>query len=297
MLRQFSEMISWAQRRKSMLLYAQLMRLHRPVGIWLVMWPCFWGALIVYQEALSLRVLLLLLLEAALIRSVGCILNDIADRNFDQQVERTRNRPLASGALSLYDALVLLAFLLAVAAVIAKALNPILIWWGILAMIPIALYPLMKRITWWPQAFLGFTFNLGVFFAWGSAGRTPDLTALFLYLAAWCWTLGYDTIYGHQDKKDDAAIGVKSTALRFNQRPKSFIGFWYVGMLCCLYAVGLLESYGVLFFSGVLLCGIHLLWQVRLLNPDNPASCLSTFKSNQWLGGMVFLSIAAEILS
>jgi len=296
LLRQSSEMISWAQRRKSALLYLQLMRLHRPIGIWLVLWPCFWGAMIVYQGNPPLQVMLLLLIGATIVRSAGCILNDIADHKFDRQVLRTQTRPLASGALTLYDAWALLAFLLALATLVAKALNPILILWGAAALIPIAIYPLMKRITWWPQAFLGLTFNLGVFFVWGSAHHSPDLVALLLYLAALCWTLGYDTIYGHQDKKDDAAIGVKSTALRFNKTPKSFIGFWYVGMVCCLYAVGLLAGYGVVFFSGIALCAMHLLWQVRSLNPDNPASCLSIFKSNQWLGGMVFLSIAAEIL-
>ncbi len=268
------------------------MRLHQPVGIWLLLWPCLWSVALATHGA-PIVLLLLFSIGAVLMRSAGCIVNDIADRDIDRQVERTRTRPLASGELSLKQALALLAFLLAASACIALALGWATILWAALSLIPVMLYPWMKRITWWPQAFLGLTFNWGALLGWVAVNGTVQPPALALYIGGFFWTLGYDTIYAHQDKRDDALIGVKSTALKLGSHSKSAITAFYVCAILCWAAAGWLAHTGNLYFSVLMLCQLHLLHQACTVDLDSPASCRATFVSNTWLGLLLFIGTLA----
>lgn len=289
-------MMAMAQRHKLVNSYTMLMRLNRPVGIWLLMWPCWWGLVLASQNALPWHLLLLFALGAIIMRSAGCIINDLADRHFDAQVARTKTRPLASGEISPYQAIMLLASLLSLALLIVCSLHPNLFYWATGSLLLVGAYPFMKRITWWPQLFLGLTFNLGALFGWIAIYGEPALPAWLLYLAGIAWTVGYDTIYGHQDIEDDLQIGIKSTAILFGQHTKLLVGLWYSITVVALLACGYLMQYSMLYYMGIIACAIQLIWQVVSVRLDQPQHCLRAFKSNQWVGGIVFLTIAAEIL-
>ena len=265
-----------------------LMRLHQPVGIWLLLWPCWWAVALASGGRPSLWILLLFAIGAVAMRSAGCIVNDIADREFDRKVERTRLRPLASGEMGVKQALAWLVLLLAIALADAALLGPQVMLWAALALPLVAAYPFMKRISWWPQLFLGLTFNWGALAGWAAVRGAVELPALLLYAGGVCWTLGYDTIYAHQDKIDDARAGVKSTALRLGENTRRAVGWFYVlaVLLWCL--AGWVAQSGMGLFAFLALAQLHFAWQLCTVRLDDPASCRRVFVSNVRLGALVF---------
>ncbi len=266
--------------------YLRLMRLHQPVGNWLLLWPCWWSLALAGEK--RFLVYALFALGAVVMRSAGCIINDMADRNFDRQVERTKNRPLASGELSMRQAGMLLAVLLAIAFGIAVMLGREVVCWSALALPLVVLYPLMKRITWWPQLFLGLTFNWGALLGWVAVHGTLAWPALLLYAGCVFWTLGYDTIYAHQDKEDDIKAGVKSTALRLGRRTKLCVAGCYGIFISSLV---LLAPHAPPAWGLLLVLATQLFWQVWSVELDNPVSCKNIFITNQWVGVFPWLAM------
>lgn len=269
-----------------------LMRLHRPVGIWLLLWPCWWGLALAQDGSPDMMLMIVFAMGAVLMRSAGCIINDLTDRDIDIHVARTRNRPLASGALHPYIAYVWLAFLLSLSLLILTFLHPVLFWWSIGAMGLVVAYPWMKRITGWPQAFLGITFNIGALFGWIAVHGEPAMAAWLLYAAGICWTIGYDTLYAHQDKEDDYRVGVRSTAITFGAYSKHIIALFYASAWLLL-MTALWVSSPINLYQWLLLafCALHLVWQVAGVHLENPTDCLKRFKSNIGLGGVIFIAI------
>lgn len=270
--------------------YLQLMRLHQPTGIWLLLWPCWWGLALAAHPALPpLRLMALFALGAVLMRGAGCIVNDIWDREFDKQVERTKHRPIASGAISVRQALVFLFLLMIPAFAVMFALPPAA-WWLAIASLPLVMiYPLMKRITWWPQAFLGLTFNWGALMGWAAVRGQIELPALLLYAAGFFWTLGYDTIYAFQDRSDDIRAGVKSTARILAPYGRWPIFLFFACMLLLLFAAGYHARIGNAFHYGIFILASCLFWQAGQVTPELPSRCKSQFQAHGAFGGVVFL--------
>ncbi len=241
----------------------------------------------------ALPLLVLFAPGAVIMRGAGCIINDIIDRKIDAQVERTRNRPLASGELGLHHAFGLLAVLLVLGLVILLQLNSTAIIYGLVFFIPVVIYPFMKRYIAWPQAFLGITFNAGAIIGWAAVAGELEPPALLLYAACFFWTLGYDTIYAHQDRKYDAEIGVKSTAVSMGRHTKKYLALFYVIMVVLLFIAGRLayDGYNYIYISGLVLAAIHLAWQVLSVNLDKPEDCMRKFRSNGHFGWIVFIAI------
>lgn len=264
--------------------YAALTRITRPAGIWLLLWPCWWGVGLATPGAPDATQLLLFALGAACMRSAGCIVNDMADRRIDAQVTRTRARPLASGALGMADATLLLCLLLALALLIVLHIHPGLLPYAAGSLLLVAAYPFMKRITFWPQAFLGLTFNLGALLGWIAVTGEPGWPAVALYLAGICWTIGYDTIYAHQDIEDDLRIGVKSTAIRFGAYNRFWIALFYALTLSGWLLTAWLAGASALTLAGIGLGGAHLCWQAIRFRPRDGQRALRLFTSNQWVG-------------
>lgn len=264
--------------------YLRLMRLHQPVGIWLLLWPCWWSIALASHGYPSLKLLLLFAIGAVLMRSAGCIINDMADREFDKQVERTRTRPLASGELGMKQATILLCALLLCSLIIALLLGPAVMLWAALSLIPVAVYPFMKRISWWPQLFLGMTFNWGALMGWAAVRGAVDWPAVMLYIGGIFWTLGYDTIYAHQDKNDDQKIGIKSTALRLGENTKRAVAVFYALAVLCWLAAGNLALMHDSYYLLMIPVMVHFALQLRRLDIDNPLSCRQVFVSNVRLG-------------
>ena len=262
----------------------------------LLFWPCLWGLTIAHDFSENnltfFKFSFLFFLGAILMRSAGCIVNDILDRKIDLMVERTKNRPIASGQVSVERALVLSAILCLLAFLILIQFNQTTIILG-LASMPFAFsYPLMKRFTYWPQLFLGFTFNYGLIMAWVSLNDNLSLYPIIFYLGAIFWTLGYDTIYGFQDIKDDEIIGVKSTSIKFKKNPKFFIFLCYFFFYLSLITIGFLMTFSKFYFVFSLILFLQLFFfQVHLLDVDKPKDCIKRFKSNNILGFLVFINI------
>jgi len=270
--------------------YGLLARLDRPIGTWLLLIPCLWGLAIAGGTETMLWAPLFAI-GAIAMRGAGCTINDMADRDIDRLVERTRARPLASGRLGLREATVFLALQLGVgfvvllffpwtAAVIALCSMPFVI-----------AYPFMKRVTYWPQAFLGLTFNWGVLVGYAVVMDGLGLPALLLYMAGIAWTLGYDTIYAHQDKEDDALIGVKSSALALGDQTHAWLYGFYGVMLACLAGAGWAAGLGPLFYMALLPVAGVLAWQVHGLETDEPHDCLMRFRANRGLGLLVLVAL------
>ena len=277
-------------------LFIELTRLKKPIGFMLLFWPCIWGLTLVYDFNSSLNnyffFSLLFLAGSILMRSAGCIVNDIADKNFDQKVERTKNRPIASGKVSIKLALIYSIILCGLAFLVLINFNIFTIYMALLSM-PLAFaYPLMKRITYWPQLFLGITFNYGLVLAWISVSNDISLVAIAFYLGAIFWTLGYDTIYGFQDIKDDEIIGVKSTSIKFKNDPKKFLLFCYLVFIFSLIFVGIQMNFKLYYFVFLCLPAIQLfIFQIKKLDISNTNDCLNKFKSNNFLGIIILLNI------
>jgi 4-hydroxybenzoate polyprenyltransferase len=272
--------------------YAVLARWDRPIGSWLLLLPGWW-ALALAPGWPDLRLVALFALGAVAMRGAGCVINDLIDRDLDARVERTRQRPLASGRLGVPQALAFLALQALVGALVLLAFNRFAVVLALASLPLIVIYPLMKRITWWPQAFLGITFNWGALVGWAAATGELAAPALWLYAAGFFWTLGYDTIYAHQDKTDDALIGIKSTARRLGAAtPRWLWGFCGV-TLVLLAAAGWSAGLSPGFYLLLLAVAGHFAWQIRTLELDDPRSCLRRFRSNRDLGLLVCLAILA----
>ena len=281
---------------KNLKLFIELTRLDKPIGYMLLFWPCVWGLTLVYDFNSEIntyfKYLIFFLLGSILMRSAGCIVNDIADKKFDQKVERTKNRPIASEKISIKLALLYALVLCFCAFLILINFNLFTIVLA-LASMPFAFsYPLMKRFTYWPQLFLGITFNYGLVLAWISINNSISLTPILFYIGAIFWTLGYDTIYGYQDIKDDEIIGIKSTSIKFKNNPKTFLTLCYSFLLISLILIGVLMNFSNIFYLFLIIPFCHLFfYQINFLNTSKPESCLKIFKSNNILGLIVCVNI------
>ena len=277
-------------------LFIQLTRLNKPIGFMLLFWPCMWGLVIAYNFKFGLNNFffygILFLLGSVLMRSAGCIVNDIADKNYDKKVERTKHRPIASEKVSIKIAILYVLILCALAFLVLINFNHFTILMALISM-PLAFtYPLMKRFTYWPQLFLGITFNYGLVLAWISIKNDISLVPIVFYLGAIFWTLGYDTIYGYQDIKDDEIIGVKSTSIKFKNKPKKFILISYLVFIISLILVGILMKFKIFYYLFLIIPIIHLFFfQIKKLNVNNPINCFNKFKSNNFLGLIIFINI------
>ena len=277
-------------------LFIELTRLKRPIGFMLLFWPCLWGLTLVYDFNSNLFNYFfystLFLSGSILMRSAGCIVNDIADKNFDQKVERTKNRPIASGKVSVKLASTYALILCGIAFLVLINFNKLTILMALISM-PLAFtYPLMKRITYWPQLFLGITFNYGLVLAWISISGEISIIPIIFYLGAIFWTLGYDTIYGFQDIKDDEIIGVKSTSIKFKNDPKKFLFISYCMFIISLFLIGILMNFKMYYFLFMIVPILHLLvFQISRLNTNLSLDCLIRFKSNNILGLIIFTNI------
>lgn len=274
--------------------YLKLARLDRPIGTWLLLWPCIWAILLASPNAVAAPrydLILLFALGAIAMRGAGCTYNDIVDRDFDAKVARTALRPIPAGDVSVRQACLFLGFQLLVGFVVLMQLNAITIALGVASIFLVVTYPFMKRITYWPQAWLGLTFNWGALMGWTAVTGSLDWPALALYAAGFFWTLGYDTIYAHQDKEDDALIGVKSTALALGNQTLPFvIAMYAMTVILLALAAGLI---GFSWVTGVVLAvvAIHFTWQAATLDNDDTANCLTRFKSNRDVGFFIAFAL------
>ena len=278
--------------------YALLMRLDRPIGTWLLLLPCWWSLGLGWQlnqQKITLLELgylyFLFTVGAILMRGAGCTINDLWDRKLDQLVARTANRPIASGVISVTNAILFLLLLLALSLTILLQLNETCWLLGFLVLLLVFSYPTFKRFTYWPQFVLGLTFNWGALMGWVSITGTIDTPSLILYLAGIFWTLGYDTIYAHQDKEDDALIGVKSSALALENLTKPFIYIVYTVTILGVFLIGWISKFSIPFYLVCLIALCQLIWQIRALDLDSPNDCLKKFKSNRFFGFLITFAI------
>lgn len=273
--------------------YARLARLDRPIGTWLLLFPGWWGIALASPRWPDPVLLALFALGAVAMRGAGCTLNDIADREYDAKVARTRLRPLPSGRVTVARAALFMLGQLAVGAAVLLSLNRISIVLGVAVLGLIATYPLMKRITWWPQLFLGLNFNWGALIGWTAVTGALASPPVLLYLGGIMWTIGYDTIYAHQDKEDDARIGVKSSALALGPRTREFL-FAFYGAAVVLWAIaGVGAGEGPWFRFALAAVTVQLFWQAARVNTEDPADCLAKFRSNRLVGWLLLAGIVA----
>jgi 4-hydroxybenzoate polyprenyltransferase len=281
---------------KQLNLFMELTRLKKPIGFMLLFWPCTWGLTLAYDFSNGLNdyffYLTLFFLGSVLMRSAGCIVNDISDKEFDKKVLRTKNRPIASNKVSIKLATFYTIILCSLAFLVLINFNKLTIILALGSM-PLAFtYPLMKRFTYWPQLFLGITFNYGLILGWTSIVGEISVIPIIFYLGAIFWTLGYDTVYGFQDIKDDEIIGVKSTSIKFKHKPKNFITTCYSFLILSILTVGLLMNYSYFFYLGLLITISHLFfYQIKFFDSKNPSNCLKVFKSNNTIGLIIFCNI------
>jgi 4-hydroxybenzoate polyprenyltransferase len=273
--------------------YALLARLDRPIGAWLLFLPGLWGILLGRPSVVeTIRLVVLFGVGAVVMRSAGCVVNDLWDRDIDRQVARTAGRPLASGVLRPRQALVFLAALLLVGLGVLLQLNRVSWVLGTASLVLVGLYPLAKRVTFWPQLMMGFTFGFGAPLGYAAAAGRIDAALAALYGAAILWDLGFDTIYAHQDREDDALVGVGSTARLFGERTAPFLACCYAGAVVLLGLAGWLAGLAVWFFLALLVPAALLLRQVVVLDIDDPALCLRLFRANREVG----LAVGGAIL-
>ena len=274
-------------------LFINLTRLKKPIGYMLLFWPCAWGLLLAYDFSNNINkfffYLVLFFLGSVFMRSAGCIVNDIMDKEFDAKVSRTKNRPIASGNISIKLAIIYSLILCFFAFLILLNFNLFTIILALGSM-PLAFtYPLMKRLTYWPQLFLGITFNYGLILGWTAVKGEISYVPIMFYLGAIFWTLGYDTIYGYQDLKDDEIIGLKSTSIKFKNSAKKFLFICYSLFLVFFCIGGYNMNFNYTFYSLLIIPFIHLyFYQIKIFNLNDPSSCLKAFKSNNIFGLLIF---------
>tara|TARA_B100000886_G_scaffold149550_1_gene101711 strand:- start:2275 stop:3141 length:867 start_codon:yes stop_codon:yes gene_type:complete len=277
-------------------LFFELTRLKKPIGYMLLFWPCAWGLTIAYDFSNNLELyffyLLLFFLGSVLMRSAGCIINDITDKEFDKKVSRTKNRPIASGDISITLGLIYSAILCLIALFVLINFNKLTIILALCSM-PLAFtYPLMKRFTYWPQLFLGITFNYGLILGWTSIQNEISILPIILYFGAIFWTLGYDTIYGYQDIKDDEIIGVKSTSIKFKNNPKKFLALCYIIFFISILSINQIMNFNFFCIFLILIIAFQLFYrQILNFNIEDKNKSLEIFKSNNLLGLLVFLNL------
>ena len=277
--------------------YAKLVRLHQPTGIWLLFLPCLFGIFLALKNLPNpdffetLRIVILFFIGSIVMRSAGCILNDLLDQKFDKNVDRTKNRPLASGKVSRLEAMILLGALLFLGLLILIQFNTKTILSGFVALALLATYPLMKRITYYPQIFLGLTFNFGILMSSFAITEEIGLGTLTLYFASIIWTVIYDTIYAYQDIENDLKIGVKSTAIKFKNNPKKILLSLNLLMFLTLIGLGWQSDFRSEFYILVLVADIFLNQKIRNCDFANPKNCLTVFKQNIWVGFLILMAI------
>ncbi|MFA6279748.1 MAG: 4-hydroxybenzoate octaprenyltransferase [Bdellovibrionales bacterium] len=272
--------------------YARLMRLDRPIGTWLLLLPCLWSVTLASEGRPSITMLFLFALGALVMRGAGCAINDLYDRHLDGKVERTATRPLPSGQVKPWQALLFVVALLLLGLAVLVQFNTFTILLGVASLALVFTYPLAKRVTWWPQFVLGLAFNWGALMGWSAVQGKLEAPAFLLYGAGIFWTLGYDTIYAHQDKEDDAKIGIKSLALKLGSRSRPVIAFFYAATLAGLALTGFVAKLDAPFYGVLFLAGQHAFWQVVLWRVDDPADSLRRFKSNRDFGLIILAALA-----
>jgi len=286
--------------------WLRLMRADRPIGAWLLLWPCWWSVALAarylddFKDVAStlpyLWLLALFAIGSFAMRSAGCVYNDILDRDIDAKVARTQNRPLASGRISVKAAFALIFALCFVGLAVLVQFNAFAIALGFASVGIVLIYPLMKRVTFWPQAVLGLAFSWGALMGWAAIFGSLDVAPVLLYAAAVAWTIGYDTIYAHQDKEDDAVIGLKSTALRFGKNTPAWLALFYGITFVGITLAGALVGASYIFYAGMVSAAAHLIWQIATLDMDDGQNCLDRFRSNHLFGAIVFLSLTLDMI-
>jgi 4-hydroxybenzoate polyprenyltransferase len=278
--------------------YLRLARLDRPIGSWLLLMPCWWSCALAAIAAGNvtprLSHLALFFLGAFAMRGAGCTWNDIVDRDLDRSVERTRSRPIPSGQVSVMQATVFLLLQSLIGLAVLLSFNLFTVGLGVASLAIVAVYPFMKRITYWPQIVLGLAFSWGALMGWAATFGRLDPPALLLYAGSIAWVIGYDTIYAHQDREDDALIGIKSTALLFGERTKPMLAAFYTLAAVLIGAAGLAAGAGPVFALGLLAFAAHLAWQIVRLDIADPDLCLTLFKSDRDAGLILFAGLLAD---
>lgn len=280
--------------------YLRLARMDRPIGTWLLLLPCWWSLALAAPLGAEGAApwpdpwfMALFAIGALVMRGAGCTVNDIADRDFDGKVARTAGRPIASGQVSVFQALLFLGLQLGIGLAILLQFNDYAVVLGAASLALVAIYPFAKRVTYWPQFVLGLTFNWGALLGWAAVTGGLAAPALVLYAAGVMWTLGYDTIYAHQDKEDDVLVGIKSTALKFGEGTGPWLAAFYGATVTLMAGAGHLAGLHPIYFAGLAVAGLHLAWQVRSLDIDDAKNCLTRFKSNRDFGLIVLAAIVA----
>jgi 4-hydroxybenzoate polyprenyltransferase len=280
--------------------YLRLARMDRPIGSWLLLLPCWWSTALAAIASNAPwpdpRLLALFGVGAVVMRGAGCAWNDIIDRDVDARVARTRSRPIPSGQITVAQALVFAVALSLIGFAILVQFNPFAIATGVASLAIVALYPFAKRVTFWPQFVLGLAFSWGALMGWAAVFGRLDLPALVLYAGSIAWVIGYDTIYAHQDREDDAVIGVRSTARLFGLETKTALAIFYTGAVALVTIGILLCGGGVVAYAGVLAFAGHLAWQIRKIDVNDPELCLRLFRSNRDAGLLLFIGLALDPL-
>jgi 4-hydroxybenzoate polyprenyltransferase len=280
--------------------YARLARFDRPIGGWLLLFPCLWSlALAEHANGAaypSIWFAILFLIGAFVMRGAGCTYNDIVDRDIDAGVARTRGRPIPSGEVSAQAAVAFMLLQCLIGLVVLLQFNWFTVVLGASSLLLVAIYPFMKRITNWPQLVLGLTFKWGALVGWTAARGTLEWPAILLYLGCVTWTIAYDTLYAHQDKEDDLTLGLGSTALRFGEQTKAWVSGFYAFAIVTWVLAAWLAGVGALGMLGLAAAALHMAWQVATLDISNPENCLRRFKSNRDLGWIVFIGFVADML-
>ena len=278
--------------------YLRLARLDRPIGSWLLLLPCWWSlglAGVAAREPVNLWHVLLFFIGAFAMRGAGCTWNDIVDRDLDRMVERTRSRPIPSGQVTLAAAAVFLVAQALIGLAVLLQFNRFAIICGIVSLAIVAVYPFMKRFTYWPQIGLGLSFSWGALMGWAAAFGGLDWPAYLLYAGSIAWVIGYDTIYAHQDREDDALIGIKSTALLFGAQTKPMLAVCYSAAVALIALAGWSAGAGVVLSLGLLVFAMHLSWQIARLDINDSENCLVVFKSNRDAGLILFAALILEV--
>jgi 4-hydroxybenzoate polyprenyltransferase len=293
---------NWVDRYapRSMRPYFRLARLDRPIGFWLLLLPCWWSVgladVTLNQPYPNPWLLTLFALGALAMRAAGCAYNDYIDREYDARLARTASRPIPSGQVTGAEALAFAAVCALAGALVLVQFNAFTIKLGIASLLLVALYPFMKRFTYWPQLILGLVFNWGALVGWTAVMGSIGLPALLLYAGSVLWTMGYDTIYAHQDREDDLLLGLRSTAIRFGENTMTWVGAFYAAAIVLWLAAGFLAGTHLIYFGAVVLASLQMAWQVTTLDTNDAANCLRRFRSNRDVGLVIFFGLAADMI-